>query len=145
MSRDAQMVGLLQASAIASNEAPDIQTAATTCLREIRHVTGWPLGHLYVASRDGTRIEPSGVWSFADPARFAAFRELTDRLPLLSGHGLPGRVLKSGRPMWIIDAPKEPGFPRADVAEQVGLRAAFGFPILSGSRVVGVLEFFAAE
>src|SRR5438132_13145071 len=110
MPRDAQLVGLLQASALASNEAPDIQTAARTCLREIRRVTGWTLGHLYVASRDGTRIEPSGVWSLEDPTRFAAFQELTDSLPLQSGHGLPGRVLQSGRPLWIIDAPKDRNF-----------------------------------
>jgi signal transduction histidine kinase/CheY-like chemotaxis protein len=62
-----------------------------------------------------------------------------------SGVGLPGRVLASGRPTWIIDVTKDPNFPRATAATDIGIRASFGFPVLIGHEVVAVLEFFARE
>ena len=36
-------------------------------------------------------------------------------------------------------------FPRASIAASGGLHAAFGFPILLGHDVLGVLEFFSCE
>ena len=62
-----------------------------------------------------------------------------------SGVGLPGRVLASGRPSWIIDVTKDPNFPRATGATDIGIKASFGFPVLIGHEVVAVLEFFASE
>jgi predicted signal transduction protein with EAL and GGDEF domain len=39
----------------------------------------------------------------------------------------------------------QPNFPRAEPARQTGLKAAFGCPILIGTEVAAVLEFFAVE
>ncbi|TMK98619.1 MAG: GAF domain-containing protein [Actinobacteria bacterium] len=61
------------------------------------------------------------------------------------GIGLPGRVWKSGRPAWIPDVDKDPNFPRAPAAALEGLHGAFGFPILLGGMVLGVMEFFSRE
>ena len=49
----------------------------------------------------------------------------------------------SGDPAWIPDVTRDPNFPRADVAIQEGLHGAFGFPIRSGSELLGVIEFFS--
>src|SRR5206468_12021945 len=43
------------------------------------------------------------------------------------------------------DVAADPNFPRAGVANKEGLRAAFGFPILLGSDVLAVLEYFTDE
>ncbi len=142
---DAALLGLLKAVAIASNEASDLRSAAAVCLDEIRRLTGWPVGHLYLTSSDGEWMEPSGIWSVANSVDYAAFQEVTNHLPLQRGKGLPGRVLATGAPHWIVDTPKDPNFPRAAVAASADLHAGLGFPILAGSVVVGVLEFFAAE
>jgi len=61
------------------------------------------------------------------------------------GVGLPGRVLASGEPEWIIDVTKDPNFPRAKLAKNIGVKAGFAFPILIGQEVVGVMEFFSAK
>jgi PAS domain S-box-containing protein len=66
-------------------------------------------------------------------------------MALAPGEGLPGRVLDSGEPVWIVDAPEDGNFPRANVARRAGLHAAFGFPLLSPKGVVGVMEFFSRE
>ena len=60
-----------------------------------------------------------------------------------SGIGLPGRVLESGKPAWITDVMRDPNFPRAKMANDLGIRAGFAFPVLVGAQVVGVLEFFS--
>ena len=50
-----------------------------------------------------------------------------------------------GEPAWIVDAPADANFPRADAARRSGLHAAFGFPLRSPRGVVGVMEFFSAR
>ena len=59
------------------------------------------------------------------------------------GDGLPGRVLSSGKPAWITDVTKDRNFPRAQMATDLGVKGAFGFPVLVGKDVVAVLEFFS--
>src|SRR5687768_16422747 len=59
--------------------------------------------------------------------------------------GLPGRIWASGKPAWIPDVTKDPNFLRASFAAEAGLRGAFGFPILLGDEVVGVMEFFSEQ
>ena len=58
---------------------------------------------------------------------------------------MPGRVWQTNQPVWIADAPQDGNFPRAAVAAQAGLHAAFGFPIRTGQGVIGVIEFFTNE
>ncbi|MGY8761427.1 MAG: histidine kinase, partial [Nitrospinaceae bacterium] len=71
------------------------------------------------------------------------FQKITLETPLEEGVGLPGRVLSSGEPAWIIDVTKDSNFPRAQLALDIGVKAGFAFPILIGSKVVGVMEFFS--
>ena len=59
--------------------------------------------------------------------------------------GLPGRVWASGQPAWIPDVIKDSNFPRAPVAAREGLHGAFGFPIVVGSDILGVMEVFSGE
>jgi PAS domain S-box-containing protein len=42
-----------------------------------------------------------------------------------------------------VDVTADPNFPRALVAAELGVRGAFGFPLLASRKVVGVLEFFS--
>jgi PAS domain S-box-containing protein len=59
--------------------------------------------------------------------------------------GLPGRVWASGEPAWIPDVIHDANFPRAGIAAQEGLHAAFGFPIRLGADTHGVVEFFSSQ
>jgi diguanylate cyclase (GGDEF)-like protein/PAS domain S-box-containing protein len=136
------LVALLQRAVVAANEAGALEEAARTVLDEVCHYTGWPVGHLYVT--DGhDELAPSTVWHTEQPERYQRFREVTERTRLRAGVGLPGRVLALGRPVWITDVTKDNNFPRARQAVDIGVRAAFGFPVLVGTEVVAVLEFFA--
>ena len=47
--------------------------------------------------------------------------------------------------MYIPDVVRDANFPRAPIAAREVLHAAFGFPILLGGEVLGVMEFFSHE
>jgi signal transduction histidine kinase/CheY-like chemotaxis protein len=70
---------------------------------------------------------------------------LTRDLNLEKGLGLPGRIWASGKPAWVENVVDDPNFPRAGTAAREGLHGAFGFPILLGGDVWGVIEFFSSE
>ncbi len=113
------------------------------CLDMVCAYVGWPIGHLYVMASDASgELAPSNVWHLADPQAFEVFRSVTEQTRFTPGIGLPGRVLSSGEPAWIPDVQEDENFPRAKLAEDIGVRGAFAFPVQVGSHTVGVLEFF---
>src|SRR6266446_922499 len=59
--------------------------------------------------------------------------------------GLPGRVWSSGGPVCIRDVALDPELPRAKSAAKEGLHAAFAFPVMLKSGIVGVIELFSRE
>jgi signal transduction histidine kinase len=61
------------------------------------------------------------------------------------GIGLPGRVWEKLTPVWIPDVAADTNFPRASAASAENLHAAFAFPIMSGDKFLGVMEFFSHE
>jgi signal transduction histidine kinase len=139
-------VHLLQVVAVTANEAATVEDAMQRCLDQVCGQTGWPVGHAYLLADDGTgALVPTTLWHLDTPERFATFRQVTEALRLPPGMGLPGRVLASGKPAWIMDISQEPQAPRARHAQDSGLKAAFAFPVLVGRDVAAVLEFFAAE
>ena len=114
------------------------------CLGQICEFSGWPLGHLYLtADNPSEGLVPTQFWHVDKPGQFETFQKITLETPLEEGVGLPGRVLSSGEPAWIIDVTKDSNFPRAQLALDIGVKAGFAFPILIGSKVVGVMEFFS--
>ncbi|MFQ5990620.1 MAG: PAS domain S-box protein, partial [Candidatus Methylomirabilales bacterium] len=139
-------VRLLQKIAVAANEASVVDEAMQVCLDEVCTLTEWPVGHAYVLATDGTgELVTTELWHLDHPERFETFRKVTEVTRFAPGVGLPGRVLASGKPAWIIDVTKDPNFPRARLAQDIGVKAGFGFPVLTGTEVVAVLEFFSAE
>src|SRR5207237_9292722 len=75
------------------------------------------------------------------PPLYATSRETT----FMHGIVLPGRVWFSREPAYIPDVVRDSNFLRAPIAGREVLHAAFGFPILLGGDVLGVMEFFSHE
>jgi PAS domain S-box-containing protein len=104
---------------------------------------GWELGAVWEVVADQRRLRCTRTWH-AGTAR-EEFEALSASLELAAGEGLPGRVLATGEPVWMVDAPQDANFPRAAAARRRGLHAAFGFPLRSPRGVVGVVEFFSSR
>jgi signal transduction histidine kinase/CheY-like chemotaxis protein len=142
--RQTAFVKLLQEVAVAANKATTIEEAMQFALDRICAHTGWPVGHVYLRVADFTgELTPTTLWHLENPQQFETFRKVTETTHFALGVGLPGRVLVSKKPAWIIDVTKDPNFPRVKAATDIGVRAAFGFPVLAGTEVVAALEFFS--
>ena len=136
---------LLERAAVAANEATTFDEAASRVLSDVLDATGWTLGHVYVTDESGRRMRPTAVWHVREEAATETFRRVTEATELEWGQGLPGRVLATGESAWIVDVTRDGNFPRAALADEIGVRGAFGFPVVVGGRVAAVLEFFTAE
>jgi PAS domain S-box-containing protein len=105
---------------------------------------GWQVGILWAVDHQDKVLRCVDVWhdSMLDMREF----ENASRNSTYSRHiGLPGRIWSWGRPAWIPNLKKDVNFPLAPFAERAGLRAGFGFPILLGDEVIGVIEFLSQD
>jgi PAS domain S-box-containing protein len=124
-------------------EAGTVQEAARGLLQALCEGLDWKLGIFWSIDRNTQVLRLVDVWHM--PAVSAPeFEKLSRQMTFPPGTGLPGRVWASGEPAWIVDVAKDPNFPRAAVATAEGLHAAFGFPIVLGNEVLGVVEFFSS-
>ena len=127
----------------AANEATCVAEAMQCALDCVCAHTGWPIGHVFMVDSASGELTTSGLWHLDDAGHYEKFRSTTESIRFTSGVGLPGRVLASGEPAWIVDVGVDRNFPRATLASGLGLRGAFAFPTLVGREVVAVLEFFS--
>ncbi|HWO90869.1 MAG TPA: PAS domain-containing protein, partial [Methylomirabilota bacterium] len=126
------------------SEATTLEEATPKILQAMCDCLVWDLGALWRHDREAGALRCVEVWhpeSIAVPEFEAASREGT----LQPGIGLPGRVWSTSEPAFISDVVDDPDFLRAPVAGREGLHAAFGFPIVLGGEVLGVMEFFSHE
>jgi len=127
---------MLQLSELAGSDEP-FDGALVATLDAICELAEWPVGHAFMVSDQG--LIESSLWSTG--ARPAA-RALVDATESMDWHGrvgLPGRVLETGKPLWISEVGSDEQFLRAGL----GFESAFAFPVLSGGRCIAVLEFFS--
>src|SRR6476469_9611637 len=126
---------------VAETEQPvEVYDAA---LKAIGEALGWRLGAVWEVDPRTRRLHCARTWHAGERAQ--EFEALSGALTLSPGVGLPGRVLESGQPAWLVDAPEDANFPRAQAAQRGGLHAGFAFPLRSPRGVVGVMEFFTGE
>jgi len=146
LEQEVAFVQLLQDIAVAANQAQTAEHALQSSVAEVCRVSGWPVGHVYeVSPDDPDLLRPSRIWHDDGAPRHDAFRRATEQTTLRRGVGLPGRVLATGQPTWIVDVTQDANFPRGDAAAEAGLRAGLAFPVTVGAEVAAVLEFFSPD
>ena len=125
-------------------EASSLADAAPRILRCICETLEWDLGTVWQVDRSSSILRCADVWHLPETTADEFVRETRSR-KFDRGIGLPGRAWANAQPLWIEDVLTDSNFPRAPFAGKAGLRSAFGFPILLGGEVLGVLEFFSHE
>jgi PAS domain S-box-containing protein len=125
-------------------EAATIEEATPRILRAMGECLGWDVGALWRVDRGAEVLRCVELWHEAS-IEVPKFERVSREFTFVRGLGLPGRVWSSLEPEYIHDVVPDDNFPRAPIAEQEGLHAAFGFPILLGGEVLGVIEFFSRE
>ena len=145
LSQKNKQLELLKDIATTANQASTIAEAMQFAVDRVCAFTGWPLGHACIASSGQKHLVSSPVWSGVQERRFDAFRAASEASGFSIEADLLGKVIADARPIWVKDVAKDPDFTRRSVAQQTGIRSAFAFPVLSGGKVVAVLEFFAVD
>jgi two-component system, sensor histidine kinase and response regulator len=123
-------------------EASTLATATPRILQVICETLNWSVGTIWRFDQKGKVLRSVETWH-TPSAQVEEFDRSTRSSTLAPGVGLPGRVWSQAQPAWIDDVTCDANFPRASIAAKEGLHAAFGFPILLGTEVLAVLEFFS--
>ena len=131
----------------------DINTLRTeklleTILESVCEYSGWPIGHAYkvLNFKNEIRLRSTGVWYTNIPENdLKQFIKISEEYEFKSGEGLPGRVYQVGSVQTIYDVTKDDNFPRANLAQNIGVRGAFSFPIKNEDEILYILEFFSVE
>ena len=132
--KETTLIQLLQSVTTAANRSSSIEHTAKTCLGLIGNYMGWPVCHVYLRGSDANEeMASAAIWQVHDGVRFAAFRDVTERAPVTSGIGLPGCILASGTPQWILNlADEAPLSERTRAATDAGLRFGIRVPHRGG-------------
>jgi PAS domain S-box-containing protein len=125
-------------------EAPTLSDAAAQILREVGESTKWEVGAIWEVDEQAAKLHCLTTWHMPQ-SDAPHFETPTKDFLFGSGEGLPGRVWASGESLWITDLAADDNFPRASFAVEERLQSACGLPILVGSEVCGVLEFFSRD
>ncbi len=125
-------------------ESSTLSDATPRILQAICEAVGWEVGTIWRVDHSANVLRCVDVWHVPS-VKDSAFEKLTREITFSRGIGLPGRVWAEGQPAWIIDVVHDPNFPRAKAAASSNLHGAFGFPILFGGEVTGIIESFSHE
>ena len=127
-------------------ECSSVRDAGQEVLGAIGESLGWKLGMLWMVDTQAAILRFVDLWH-ASAIEASVFCEDNRNLTFQIGHGLIGQVWETGRPLWIPDVKRDPGFRRAPMAAKVGLglHGWCGFPVCKGDRMYGVVEFFTND
>lgn len=122
-------------------ETDSLQDALRTCVASICEFLQWPIGVAYLPYT--RRKYKCAIWH-GDLAAFPHLSDATSEIEFTANLGLPGRVLASKEPAWVSDVREAPWFIRG-ASGDLGVRAAFAFPVITSGEVVAILEFFSSS
>ena len=125
-------------------EAGSLEEATPRLLEAIGLHLGVDVVEYWTIDAASGSLRPGESWA-SSPSLFASFVEPSRGMSFAAGQGLPGRVWASGRPAWIDDLAEDAGFVRRPLAERVGLRHGFGFPVAAEAGPIGVIVMFARD
>jgi len=124
------------------SEATTLEEAVPKIIQAIGESLEWDLGVFWRVDKATGVLRCLDQWKapslHADPFILDTWQRVFTR-----GQGLPGRIWASGKSAWVTDVTVDGNFPRGAQARQVGFHGAFGLPILVGSEIEGVIEFFS--
>ncbi|MBG1259735.1 response regulator [Nostoc commune] len=125
-------------------DSTTINEAMPQILQGICESLGWALSEFWMVDPQANILSFLDIW-YKITIEMQEFDILSRQTTFAPGIGLPGRVWASAEPVWIADVVKDQNFIRSEIAAQAELHGAFGFPIRSGKKILGVITCFSHE
>ncbi len=139
-----EQLNLLQTISMEIADANDLSPALEIVLRRVCERTGWTLGQAWLPDSNGAVLN-LGPGCYCGDGELNNFRTISQNAHFRPGVGLPGRVWQSKQPAWVENVTEDPNFPRFAAALAAGLKTGVAIPIISGDKVIAILEFFMRE
>jgi PAS domain S-box-containing protein len=102
------------------------------------------VAELWLVDRDRNELRFTASWHLPS-ANVAEFLETSRNLTFPKGSGVPGRIWATKAPLWLNEIELNEVSGRAEVASRQRLLNVFGFPILLGQEILGVIDLFSRE
>jgi len=125
-------------------ESSSLSEATPKLLEYVCEAVGWELGELWVVNGDSNTLHIEGSWHVPS-YEVEEFEKAGRKTILFPGIDLVGRVLSKGEAVWVDNVVDDSNFPRAPIAERVGLHGAFAFPVRVAEQVVCAMAFYNRE
>ncbi|WP_414754340.1 GAF domain-containing protein [Anabaena sp. CCY 9910] len=125
-------------------ESTTITEATPQILQAICETLKWDVCEIWMVNQQGNFLSFFDLWDQTS-LEMQEFKTQSQPITFASGIGLPGQIWASGQPIWLTDIADDASFLRNQLAAQVGLRGAFGFPIRSGQKILGVITCFSHQ
>ena len=120
-------------------DASSLEQAIEGAMRSICEDLGWAIGQTWLVEPDAQTLRLTSSW----PAEESALVAHSHAVRPKRGEGLPGRCWQRGGIVWVEDVLEDPEFLRKRGARDAGLQGAVAFPLIAGTQVLGVMEFFS--
>jgi PAS domain S-box-containing protein len=126
------------------SESATLAAAAPRILQAICENLDYQVGALWRVDREMDVLRCVETWHV--PSMAETELETTSKSRAFArGVGIPGQVWANGQPILVGDFAADASYPRAPLAEKEDLHGAVAFPLLLGSEILGVIEFFTHE
>ena len=125
-------------------ESSSLGEATPKLLQYVCEALNWEVGELWCVNVESNTLHVEGSWH-GPACEVEEFEKAGRKTILFPGIDLVGRVLASGQPVWVDNVVEDNNFPRAPIAERVGLHGAFAFPVRVGDQVSCVMAFYNRE
>ncbi len=126
------------------SEATTLEEAVPKVLQAIGKTLEWDLCVFWRVDKASGVLRCLDLW--CDPSvQNDPFIQATWKRVLTRGQGLPGGIWASGKSTWATDVVMGADSPGKVQTRYVGFHGTFGFPILVGSEIEGVIEFCSRQ
>jgi len=126
-------------------EAETLAQAIPMIIRTICETLKWHCGARWAWDSEAGLLRCFECWGVDSP-EIQEFVGITTKRTVKpepgNDQGLVRQAYTTGKPKWISDLSRSSGFKRAALVAKADLHGAFCFPLLVGTEVLGVMEFF---
>jgi PAS domain S-box-containing protein len=125
--------------------AQSLDEAAPGILQVLLDSLEVDIGTLWMADPKRGELLPVLMNLRSNSPELQRFVQENRRLSFAAGDGVPGRVWKERKPVWLADASEDAGFSRRQLAIKTGLVSVVAFPVHNAGDFFGVLEFMTVR
>ena len=142
--RDERRLALQHSVAEILAGATSIENAAPKLLATIALNLDWQIADFWLVDQNDNLLHLISNWRDAGVKHVEEFEAINKAMRFPPGESFPGKIWKDRNPIWVADFGND-HFPRSEVAARGNLHSAYGFPIILGDEVYGVIELFSVE